>query len=172
MCRRLGSGRAHGQMELPPSLLTAYRDDDGTSVTVTPATGIGYWSTGGRYQQHYYNLRVEFETHRTVKKIRLDCVWRSGNSVNYTVAGLYDANLLPPGCTFWSGTTGRKAYGSYTFTGGWPFGGYVEFEGSFPPGRYAICVMPTPDTWESHKAARTAANANPQERDFVVTATY
>ena len=164
MCRRLGAA-FHGEREVPITLLSGY-DDDGARK---PRVGIYYY-----YTQTWYNTRVEFELHRSAKKIRLDSKWRGGNGPAYCVAALYDAAILPPGGTIYNNPTGKLTSNkSFSFSG-WEgrgyFDGNVEFKGSFPPGKYALCIMVTHDTW--HGQNISAANDNPQNGDFIVTVTY
>lgn len=164
-CRRLGSGRAHGEREVPITLLSGYYDDGATY----PRVGIYYNNV-----QTWYNTRVEFTLKRRVKKIRLDSKWRGGNGPTYCVAALYDATILPAGRTIYNNPTGKISSNKAFNWSGWDgrryFDGNVEFEGSFPPGEYALCIMVTHDTW--HGQNIIAANDNPQDGDFVVTATW
>lgn len=165
MCRRLGTA-FRGERRVPITFLSGYGDNG----AMYPRVGIYYY-----YTQTWYNTRVEFELKRSAKKLRLDCQWTGGNYVPYTTASLFDADVLPEGRTFYTETRGRIAYGQYTFEPyteeheGYRFAGHIEFEGDFRPGRYAICIMVTDDTWQGKNIS--AANEHPQDGDFVVTAT-
>lgn len=175
MCRRLGEA-FRGEHEVPITLLEWWglNNYTGEQTHHPNAANSGRW-----YSQvhHFNNTRIEFEIHRTAKKIHLDAAW-DGDSPTKPPAiwvNLYDAEILPPGATMYDQWRGRLK------------NTYLDIDpvrvddqvisradlvptdgGSFPPGKYAICICAN----EWHGTAYRMTNSNPKDGDFVVTVTY